>query len=104
MNDPTAPLVRTERKPRMQNARRCPARDAGERDVTQIPLTAREIQILRLIMQGHLNKEIASELTITERTVWFHCGNLFAKLGVERRTQAAMRGYDMGFHLTTELL
>ena len=50
------------------------------------PLTDREQEVLRLMAQGKENAEIAAELVITERTVKFHVGNIYAKLGVTSRT------------------
>jgi two-component system NarL family response regulator len=56
--------------------------------VTQIQLTPRELATLRLMADGHSNKEIAGALTISERTVKTHLGHLFEKLGVTSRTEA----------------
>ena len=56
-------------------------------------LTKRETQILCMISAGYLNKEIGSELNISERTVKNHVSNLFKKIGVSDRTQAAV--YDI---------
>ena len=53
-------------------------------------LTKRETQILCMISAGYLNKEIGSELNISERTVKNHVSNLFKKIGVSDRTQAAV--------------
>ena len=53
-------------------------------------LTKRETQILCMISAGYLNKEIGSELNISERTVKNHVTNLFKKIGVSDRTQAAV--------------
>lgn len=55
-----------------------------------LPLTKREKEILVLISRGMLNKEIANELNITERTVKNHISNLFKKMNVYDRTQAAV--------------
>jgi DNA-binding CsgD family transcriptional regulator len=52
------------------------------------PLTAREVQIARLVAEGLVNKQIAVELRISEWTVATHLRRIFAKLGVE--TRAAM--------------
>lgn len=51
-------------------------------------MSAREIEVLRLIAQGRSNKEIASELGIAEGTVKAHVTNIFLKLGAADRTQA----------------
>lgn len=56
--------------------------------VTRIQLTPRELAALRLMADGKANKEIASELGISERTVKTHLGHLFDKLGVTSRTEA----------------
>jgi DNA-binding NarL/FixJ family response regulator len=60
------------------------------------PLTPREIEVLGLLALGLQNKEIASRLFITERTVKFHVSSLMHKLGAENRTEtvtiAAQRG------------
>jgi two-component system, NarL family, response regulator len=56
--------------------------------VTQVQLTPRELASLRLLADGHSNKEIAFALTISERTVKSHLGHLFEKLGVTSRTEA----------------
>lgn len=53
-------------------------------------LTRREIEVLKLIAEGLFNKEIASKLTISERTVKNHVSNIFKKIDVSDRTQAAV--------------
>jgi ATP/maltotriose-dependent transcriptional regulator MalT len=60
------------------------------------PLSAREIEVLRLIAQGHSNQEVAARLYITEGTVKRHTTNLYGKLGVRSRTQAVVRGRSLG--------
>jgi two-component system NarL family response regulator len=56
--------------------------------VTRVQLTPREMASLRLMADGKSNKEIASALDISERTVKTHLGHLFEKLGVTSRTEA----------------
>ncbi|HLW59840.1 MAG TPA: response regulator transcription factor [bacterium] len=51
-------------------------------------LSGRERQVLRLVAQGMSNKQIARQLSITERTVKFHMTSIFNKLGAENRAQA----------------
>jgi DNA-binding NarL/FixJ family response regulator len=53
-------------------------------------LTEREIEIVRLIAEGSSNAETAQQLFITEQTVKFHLTNLYRKLGVANRTEAAI--------------
>jgi DNA-binding NarL/FixJ family response regulator len=57
---------------------------AGLRD-----LTPRELEILRLVAQGHSNGDLASMLWITQQTIKFHLSNIYRKLGVGNRTEAA---------------
>ena len=53
-------------------------------------LTRREVEVLKLIAEGLFNKEIASKLDISERTVKNHVSNIFKKIDVSDRTQAAV--------------
>jgi DNA-binding NarL/FixJ family response regulator len=53
-------------------------------------LSEREVEILRLIADGHANKEIARRLVISERTARTHVSNILRKLGLSSRTQAAL--------------
>ncbi|WP_027437915.1 response regulator [Lachnospira multipara] len=65
----------------------------AERDVMYeklSDLTKREIEVLKMIAAGSFNKEIASTLNISERTVKNHVSNIFKKIGVSDRTQAAV--------------
>jgi len=64
--------------------------------MTHPELTAREIDVLGLIVKGRSNKEIASELAIAEVTVKLHVGHLLAKLGVNDRTQASTTALQRG--------
>ena len=59
-------------------------------------LTERETDVLRLIVGGNSNKEIASALFISEATVKTHINNLLGKLGVSDRTQAATTALQRG--------
>ena len=56
--------------------------------VTRVRLTPREMSALQLMADGKANKEIATALDISERTVKTHLGHLFEKLGVTSRTEA----------------
>ena len=59
-------------------------------------LTARELEVLRLLAAGRSNREIASELVISEHTVARHVQNIFRKLGVPSRTAATAFAYEHG--------
>jgi DNA-binding CsgD family transcriptional regulator/tetratricopeptide (TPR) repeat protein len=66
----------------LRNERTAPApADAGG-------LTGREVEVLRLIAQGRTNRQIADELTISEKTVARHVSNIFTKLDVSSRSAA----------------
>ena len=55
----------------------------------QAGLTPRELDVLRLLVEGHSDREIGEALFIGARTVQTHVANLFAKLGVNARAEAA---------------
>ncbi len=57
-------------------------------------LTAREVEVLRLVSTGMSNHEIAHELTLSEKTVARHLSNIFTKLDVTSRTAAAAFAYE----------
>jgi DNA-binding NarL/FixJ family response regulator len=59
-------------------------------------LSAREVQVLELIVQGMANKQIAYSLSIAEHTVKNHVKNILSKLGVQDRTQAATAAIQRG--------
>jgi len=59
-------------------------------------ITARELEILNLIARGLSNREIATQLFVSENTVKTHCSRAFDKLGAARRTQAVQRGKELG--------
>ena len=59
-------------------------------------ITARELEILSLVARGLSNREIATQLFVSENTVKTHCARAFDKLGAARRTQAVQRGKELG--------
>lgn len=64
-------------------------------------LSAREVQVLELIVRGLANKQIAYSLNIAEHTVKNHVKNILSKLGVQDRTQAATAAIQRGIvHLS----
>jgi predicted ATPase/DNA-binding CsgD family transcriptional regulator len=68
------------------------------RSTTALPkgLTAREIDVLRLIAHGNTNREIARTLSISERTVENHVTHILTKLGMESRTSVAVYAIQHG--------
>jgi DNA-binding NarL/FixJ family response regulator len=65
-------------------------------NASQHGLSPREVEVLRLIVDGLTNRAIASELFISERTVHRHVTNILDKLGASSRTQAAARAISRG--------
>ena len=59
------------------------------------PLTEREREVLRLLLEGASNREIARRLVLSVNTVKRHVYNLCGKLGVQSRTQAIIRARDL---------
>lgn len=59
-------------------------------------LSPRELDVLTLLVRGHSNKEIESALNLSQSTVKHHLSNVFAKLGVHDRTQAATAAVYLG--------
>jgi DNA-binding NarL/FixJ family response regulator len=57
-------------------------------------LTARELQVLRLVAAGRTNKAIAAELVVSERTIDRHVSNIFPKLRVSSRAAATAYAYE----------
>ena len=64
--------------------------DASRRRTAERSLTEREEEILRLVTRGLANKQIARQLGISERTVKAHLTQVFQRIGVRDRTQAAL--------------
>jgi DNA-binding NarL/FixJ family response regulator len=60
-------------------------------------LTERETDVLRLLAQGHSNKDIARHLHVVEDTVKSHVRHILSKLGVQSRTQAALYAMRLGW-------
>ena len=67
-----------------------PSPDRRSTDGSPLPLTARESEVAALIAEGKTNREIASELVISQRTVDGHVERILAKLGVSSRTKLAV--------------
>ena len=78
-----APAVASRLLARVRAGAADPAREGAP-----APLTPREREVLRLVAAGRLNKEIAAQLGISERTAKFHVGRVMRKLGASNRTEA----------------
>ena len=77
-------------------SRRSSAAPGADQDVAA--LSSREAEVLRLVVEGLLNKQIAQRLGITERTVKAHLTSAYQRIGVADRTQAALwaQRHDLG--------
>jgi DNA-binding CsgD family transcriptional regulator len=74
-----------------------PARDGPETTKSvPVPLTAREIEVLRLLATGLSNAEIAEKLVVSPTTINAHLRNIYGKLGVKSRTAAAHFAVEHG--------
>jgi two-component system, NarL family, response regulator len=83
----------------VHSGNRCISPSVGARlaeHMSRPNLTAREIEVLGLIVKGKRNKEIASELSLAENTIKIHVGHIFAKLSVTHRTQATTAALQRG--------
>ena len=74
---------------------RPPAVPADTMRITE-ELTARELEVLRLMARGQTNKQVAAELKISEHTAKFHVSSVLAKLGALTRTEAVTIGMTRG--------
>ena len=70
--------------------------DPGERAARDAGLTERELLIVRAVARGLSNEAISKELWVAEQTVKFHLTNIYRKLGVSNRTEAARYAFEQG--------
>jgi len=70
--------------------------DPGERAARDAGLTDRELVIVRAVARGLSNEAISKELWVAEQTVKFHLTNIYRKLGVSNRTEAARYAFEQG--------
>jgi DNA-binding NarL/FixJ family response regulator len=61
------------------------------------PLTERETEVLRLMVAGYSNREIADAIRVSEGTVKNHVSSILSKLGVRDRTRAVLKALELGF-------
>ena len=80
--------------PALADAIAAPSHTAPE--PAQGVLTRRELEVLRLVAEGHSNKEVAFELDISDHTVKFHVNSILTKLGARSRTEAATTAARLG--------
>lgn len=76
---------RLTRKPRSDEFKR------NDKAIASLRISAREIDVLELLAEGHSNQEISEQLFVTVNTVKTHLGRLYDKLDVSRRTQAVQK-------------
>jgi DNA-binding NarL/FixJ family response regulator len=70
---------------------------AGREELARVLLTSRERQIMTLVAQGYVNKEIAEEMFLSEQTIKRQLRIIFAKLGVADRLELALHAIHMGW-------
>jgi two-component system response regulator DegU len=73
-----------------QVVRRAVGEELGPPEPPPLPLTPREVEVLRLLAQGLDNGAIAQRLVVTKRTVQNHVSNIYGKLGATSRTEAML--------------
>jgi len=73
-----------------------PSHQSSQSAAEKLGLTEREYDVLRLIVQGRTNSEIAAELYVSEATVKTHINHIFAKLGARDRTHAVVLAHQLG--------
>ncbi len=94
----TMKLLRRLIKENRQKPEQQPSPQPQEQPQEQLsePLTARELEVLELLVQGKTNPQIAGDLVVSIGTVKAHVQHIISKLGVSDRTQAAVRAVKLG--------
>jgi DNA-binding NarL/FixJ family response regulator len=75
------------------NVVHAPRRAASEPAMLRWRLTARELEVLRLVAEGRTNQSVARALEVSEQTIKFHLCNVYRKLGVGNRTEATREAH-----------
>jgi DNA-binding NarL/FixJ family response regulator len=70
-------------------------KEIDQQKIKSLEITNREYEVLQLISKGLSNKEIASQLFLTESTIKTHVSNLLVKLNAKRRTQAVQVAQEL---------
>jgi DNA-binding NarL/FixJ family response regulator len=78
------------------NSGQAPSKAGTSSESLPVPLTERELEVLKALARGLSNREIAEQLVITEGTVKNHVSSLIEKMGVRDRTQAVLKGQELG--------
>jgi DNA-binding NarL/FixJ family response regulator len=91
---PLATVVR--RRLRELGVTRIPRGPVDETRINPAGLTARQVDVLRLLGQGYTNAQIASRLVVSVRTVDSHVAAVLGKLGAASRHEAASRAAELG--------
>ncbi|MEA5454144.1 LuxR C-terminal-related transcriptional regulator [Sinomonas sp. JGH33] len=86
------PALRSNGSAPPRTSRRSP----GQAPSSSGPLTAREVDVVRLVARGLTNRAVAEELMLSEKTVARHLANIYAKLGIASRAAATAYAYDHG--------
>ena len=81
---------------RRRQATETTSHERDQEALARTGLSARELEVLELIAQGHSNQEIADRLFISLPTVKSHSSKLFGKLEVRRRTEAVHKAKSLG--------
>ena len=63
---------------------------------SNVDLTPRETEILRALVDGQSNKQIAGQFWLSEQTIKYHLTNIYRKLQVSSRTEAVRQAYEYG--------
>jgi DNA-binding NarL/FixJ family response regulator len=71
-------------------------RSPAEAAHTELELTPRETEILRALVDGRSNKQIAGQFWLSEQTIKYHLTNIYRKLGVSSRGEAVRQAYEYG--------